>query len=102
MKSSILVAALIAGLSTQAYATVDAAALYKGTCAACHDAAVAGAPKFGDKAAWAPRIAKGMPALMETATKGSKTNPTMMPRGGSKLTDDELKAVVEYMVSKAK
>ncbi len=102
MKSSILVVALITGLSTQAYAVPDAATLYRTSCAACHDAGVAGAPKFGDKTAWAPRIAKGMPALLETATKGSKVNPTMMPRGGSKLTDDELKVVVEYMVAKAK
>jgi cytochrome c5 len=75
---------------------------YKASCAACHDAGVSGAPKLGDKAAWAPRIAKGMDALYKTSVEGSKTNPAMMPRGGSKLDDAALKSVVDFMVSKAK
>jgi cytochrome c5 len=74
---------------------------YKASCAACHDAGVSGAPKLGDKAAWAPRIAKGKDALYATAINGSKANPAMMPRGGSKLDDAALKSVVDFMVSKA-
>lgn len=74
---------------------------YKKACAACHDAGVSGAPKLGDKAAWAPRIAKGMPALYETALKG-KPGTAMMPKGGSQFDEATLKSTVDYMVSKAK
>ena len=71
----------------------------------CHNVAIAPAlqaPGVGDKAAWAPRIAKGMDALYHTALNGSSVNPVMMPRGGSSLGDDALKAVVDYMVSQSK
>ncbi|MBT7307808.1 MAG: hypothetical protein HN842_06295 [Gammaproteobacteria bacterium] len=60
------------------------------------------APGVGDKAAWAPRIAKGMDALYHTAINGSTVNPVMMPRGGSPLKDSELKAVVDHMVAQSK
>ncbi len=102
MNRSIVVLALSAILATPALAADPAEGLYKASCAACHDAGVSGSPKLGDKAAWAPRIAKGVPALTKTAIEGSKVNPVMMARGGSKLSDAELKAVVEYMVSRAK
>jgi cytochrome c5 len=73
--------------------------IYKATCMACHGAGVLGAPKFGDKAAWTPRAAKGKPALYTNAINGFKMMP---PRGGNPaLKDDELKAVVDYMLSKA-
>jgi cytochrome c5 len=74
-------------------------ALYKQTCFACHGTGAAGAPKFGDKAAWAPRIAKGMPTLMDHATKGFNAMP---PKGGSSAPDAEVRAAVEYMVNAAK
>jgi cytochrome c5 len=73
--------------------------IYTATCVACHGAGVLGAPKFGDKAAWQPRIAKGMDALYSSSLNGIKMMP---PRGGNAaLKDDELKAAVDYMVSKA-
>ncbi len=75
------------------------AALYKSVCFACHAAGVAGAPKFGDKAAWAPHIAKGMPTLMMSVKNGIGAMP---PRGGSSASDADLMAAVEYMVSAAK
>lgn len=74
--------------------------VYNTICTACHAAGVAGAPKTGDKAAWAPRIAAGMDALLNSATNGKNAMP---PRGGgADLTDDELKAAVEYLVGKSK
>jgi cytochrome c5 len=74
-------------------------ALYKQTCQVCHAAGVANAPKFGDKAAWAPRIAQGMPALYNTALKGKGAMP---PKGGSAAPDADVKAAVDYMVGAAK
>lgn len=75
-------------------------AVYDTICKACHEAGVAGAPKTGDKAAWAPRIATGAAALLKSATSGKNAMP---PRGGAAdLTDDELKAAVEFLVGKAK
>jgi cytochrome c5 len=73
--------------------------IYTATCLACHGAGVLGAPKFGDKAMWEPRIAKGMDALYANSIKGINTMPA---RGGNAaLKDDEMKAAVDYMVSKA-
>ncbi len=74
-------------------------ALYAQVCSACHASGVAGAPKFGDKAAWAPRIAQGIDALVAVAIHGKGVMP---PRGGSQASDAEIKAVVTYMVNAAK
>ncbi|HWI77821.1 MAG TPA: c-type cytochrome [Ramlibacter sp.] len=74
-------------------------ALFKQTCSTCHATGIAGAPKFGDKAAWAPRIAQGIPALVQNAIKGKNAMP---PRGGSSASDAEMRAAVEYMVNAAK
>jgi cytochrome c5 len=73
--------------------------VYDASCAACHTAGVAGAPKFGDKAAWAPRIKEGMPHLYETALKGKGAMP---PKGGTSAPDADVKAAVDYMVNAAK
>lgn len=72
---------------------------YKETCFACHATGAAGAPKFGDKAAWAPRIATGMDALVKAAIHGLGAMP---PKGGSNASDEEIKATVAYMVNAAK
>ena len=82
-----------------AAAGANGEALYKQACMACHAAGVAGAPKFGDKGAWAPRIAQGVPALVNSALKGKGAMP---PKGGSSAPDTEVKAAVEYMVNAAK
>ncbi|MEP7302559.1 MAG: c-type cytochrome [Caldimonas sp.] len=74
-------------------------ALYAQICMACHAAGVAGAPKLGDKAAWAPRIAQGIDALTASALKGKGAMP---PKGGSTASEAELKAVVSYMVGTAR
>jgi cytochrome c5 len=73
--------------------------LYDSNCMACHAAGVAGSPKFGDKAAWAPRIATGMDALYVSAIKGKNAMPA---KGGSGASDDDVKAAVQYMVVAAK
>ncbi|HJV85074.1 MAG TPA: c-type cytochrome [Noviherbaspirillum sp.] len=73
--------------------------VYNTTCVSCHGAGVLGAPKFGDKAAWQPRIAQGKDTLYNHALNGFKMMP---PRGGNAaLKDDEVKAAIDYMVSKA-
>jgi cytochrome c5 len=74
-------------------------ALFTQICTACHTAGVAGAPKLGDKAAWAPRIAQGIDALTASAIKGKGAMP---PKGGSNASEAEIKAVVTYMVNAAK
>ena len=74
-------------------------ALYKQACVACHAAGVAGAPKFGDKAAWAPRVAGGVDALTASVIKGKGAMP---PKGGSAASDAEIKAAVEFMLAAVK
>ncbi len=84
--------------------SADGEGMFMASCNSCHNIAMAaalGAPGVGDKAAWKDRIAKGMDTLYATAINGSATNPVMAPRGGSALSDDELKAVVDYMVAKS-
>lgn len=74
--------------------------VYKSACFACHDTGAAGAPKFGDKAAWAPRISQGIDTLVSHAINGIRAMP---PRGTcGNCSDDELKKTVEYMVSGSK
>lgn len=74
-------------------------ALYKQACFACHATGAANAPKFGDKAAWAPRIKQGLPALTQSALKGKGAMP---PKGGSSAPDAQVQAAVEYMVNASK
>ncbi len=78
----------------------DGKAVYQKTCATCHATGVAQAPKFGDKTAWAPRIATGEAALVASATKGKGVMP---PKGGAaNLSDAEIQAAVAYMIGAAK
>jgi cytochrome c5 len=79
-------------------------AIYGKTCALCHVANVAGAPKPGDKADWAPRIAQGMDVLYKHAIEGFTGAKGQMPaRGGAAtLTDDEIKATVDFMVDQSR
>jgi cytochrome c5 len=93
-------AAVPAAATAAAPAKPDGARVYAAGCNACHAAGVAGAPKFGDKAAWAPRIKTGVDALVAAVTKGKGAMP---PKGGqSAASDAELRAAVEYMVAAAK
>jgi cytochrome c5 len=99
----------IAPVATVAFAAAPAAAaanagnrsgeeLYKAVCSACHATGVAGSPKFGNHADWAPRIAKGLDALMQSATNG--TAKGMPPKGGSDASEVELKRAVVYMADR--
>jgi len=78
----------------------DGKKVYETTCSACHASGVAGAPKLGDKAGWAPHLMHGMDALLQSALKGKGAMP---PKGGNpSLSDDEVRAAVEFMVSQSK
>lgn len=74
------------------------------TCSMCHAAGVAGAPKPGDKADWGPRIAQGNEVLYKHALEGFTGAKGMMPArgGGASLSDDEVKAAVDYMVAQSR
>ncbi|GLS16182.1 c-type cytochrome [Hydrogenophaga electricum] len=74
-------------------------ALYKQACQVCHAAGVAGAPKLGDKAAWAPRVGAGLDGLTASALKGKGAMP---PKGGTSASDADIKAAVEYMLAAVK
>ncbi|MES2841920.1 MAG: c-type cytochrome [Pseudomonadota bacterium] len=85
-----------------ATATVAAGAgeaLYKQACSVCHVAGVAGAPKFADKAAWAPRVGLGLEGLTASVIKGKGAMP---PKGGSAASDADIKAAVQYMLAAVK
>lgn len=73
---------------------------YDTACMACHAAGIAGAPKLGDKAAWAPRIKTGTDAMYASVLKGKGAMP---PKGGNTaLSDADVKAAVDYMLAAAK
>lgn len=73
--------------------------IWDGTCSACHASGLLGAPKIGDKAAWAPRLAEGLKTLESHALNGYKQMPA---RGGNTaLTDAQVIKALEYMLSKS-
>ena len=74
----------------------DGKTVYTMVCSACHATGAAGAPKAGDKAAWAPRIKQSYEALLTSALKG-KGN--MSPQGGGDHTDFEIGRAVVYMAN---
>jgi cytochrome c5 len=77
----------------------DGATIYASLCFTCHDIGLAGAPKKGNKADWAPRIAAGKDALYATALNGKGAMPA---KGGNpSLSDDEIKGAVDYLVGLA-
>jgi cytochrome c5 len=95
-----------AGPATVGAATpqpTDGKSVYESACVACHGAGLAGAPKFGDKAAWAPRVAQGEATLDKHAIEGFRGSAGIMPPKGGRadLSDDAVKAAVEYMVSQS-
>ncbi|MDP2399819.1 MAG: c-type cytochrome [Burkholderiales bacterium] len=74
--------------------------VYESSCTVCHAAGVAGAPKTGDKAAWASRLKTGNSALVAAVVKGKGAMP---PKGGNmSLSDDDIQAAVDYMLSLVK
>jgi cytochrome c5 len=87
-----------------AAAAADGKKVFDATCAVCHATGVAGAPKFGDKAAWAPRIAQGVSVLYTHALGGFQGKAGVMPPkgGNTSLSDADVKAAVDYMAAAAK
>ena len=90
-------------VTATAMAVIDGKKIYNGMCVACHGAGVAGAPRVGDKGAWAERIDKGASTLYANAINGVQGSSGVMPaKGGNPaLSDDEIKAVVDYMVAQS-
>jgi cytochrome c5 len=85
--------------TTAASAGEAGESVYKKACIVCHAAGVAGAPKFGDKGAWEPRLAQGIEALYGSALKGKGAMPA---KGGNmSLSDDDVKSAVRYMLGEA-
>jgi cytochrome c5 len=93
--------ATASGAATAAASTgPDGKAIYTQACFACHGTGAAGAPKFGDAAAWQPRIAQGKDTLYTHALGGFKGMP---PKGGNmSLADADVKAAVDYMTANSK
>ncbi len=73
---------------------------YNQTCAACHNLGVAGAPSIGDREAWSTRVTKDRKVLYRNAIKGFSGNDGVMPpKGGfTSLSDDQVRAIVDYMI----
>ena len=86
-----------------AAASIDGASVYQSACMACHAAGIAGAPRVGDVAGWADRIAQGPDTLYSHAIQGFQGKAGMMPpKGGNMaLSDDEVKAAVDHMVAQS-
>jgi cytochrome c5 len=96
--ASFVISSVLLGLSGAAVAA-DGQQIYQTACQACHATGVAGAPKLGDKEAWAPRIAQGMDTMLANATNGKNAMP---PKGTcASCTEADLKAAIEYMVSQS-
>ena len=94
-----------AGTAAVAATPKNGKELFEQVCSACHGQGIAGAPKAGDKAAWAPRIAEGNATLYQHALNGYQGGPgggVMPPKGGrTDLPDALIKQGVDYMVSLA-
>jgi cytochrome c5 len=92
-----------AGETAAASGAADGETVYNSGCGVCHGAGVAGAPKLGDKDAWSARIAQGDDVLHDHAINGFMGVGMMPAKGGNaSLSDDEVKAAVDYMVSSSK
>jgi cytochrome c5 len=94
------IAALALGGSAMASAATHGEKVYSKTCTACHTDGLSGAPRLGNVAEWASRIPAGKEALVESVRKGKGLMP---PRGGNvQFDDNDLRAAVEYILSKAR
>jgi cytochrome c5 len=96
MKKIALLATIVAATSFNANA-FDIEAKYSQTCSICHSVGIAGAPKAFDKAAWEPRLALGMDALVASVKNGKNAMP---PKGlCNDCTDDQYKALITHMAT---
>ena len=91
-----------AGDAAAVVATAEGEAAYNGACLACHAYGAAGAPIVGNAEAWAPRIAKGMDALYASGINGVAGTGMIAKGGRPDLSDDVVKAAVDYMVANSR
>lgn len=92
--------AVLAAAGAAAPGASNGKQIYDTTCMVCHATGVAGAPKFGNKAEWAPRIKTGIDTLHAVALKGKGAMP---PKGGNNaLSDAEVVAAADYMIAAGK
>lgn len=99
--SALVIKPVVATATTTVAVTFkDGTEVFEQTCKACHGAGLAGAPKVGDKAAWAPRVAKGKNTLYEHAIKGFTGTAGMMPAKGGRtdVSDELVKQAVDHML----
>ena len=102
MKTYLMSVIVVAGslsVATQAYAA-SGKDVYESSCVACHATGAAGAPKLGDKSAWAPRLSAGADALHASAIKGKGAMPAK--GGNAVLSDADVIAAVDFMTGKVK
>lgn len=97
-------AAATAAAPAVSTAVLSGADVYKSTCSACHAAGVGGAPKYGDKAAWAPRLAQGTAVLHQHALAGLQGKAGFMPPKGGRadLADQSVLNAVDYIAAAAR
>ena len=99
----LVLASVMMGSAVWTSVSADGEAVYNSGCLACHMPGVAGAPKLGDKDAWAARIAQGKEVMYGNAINGFQGQPGVMPAKGGfvHLSDDDVKAAVDYMVTQS-
>jgi cytochrome c5 len=99
MKSTVVLEVLLATLVMADRADADGKSVFDQVCSKCHRTGVLDAPVAGNKAAWEPRVKAGRDRLYESAINGKNSMP---PKGGKdRLSDDDAKAAVDYMVGLA-
>ena len=98
----IITGVMLAAMTAPLYAA-DGKEVFIKTCRKCHGTNLMGAPRAGDAKAWKPRLAKGRDALYKSAINGFRDKSIMPARGDNKkLSDDEVKAAVDYMLGLVK
>jgi cytochrome c5 len=100
MKAFAVAAALAASALAHPVAAADGKTVYGQTCAACHASGLAGAPKVGDKAAWAPRTGAGKGGLLASVVKGKGAMPPKA--GNASLTEEDIGAAIDYMLEQVR
>jgi len=100
MKAIASVAALAACVLAPLALAADGKTVYGQTCAACHASGLAGAPKVGDKAAWASRTVGGKGGLVASVVKGKGAMPPKA--GNASLTEEDIAAAIDYMLGQLK
>ena len=99
MKTTIVVGVLLAALSLADRAHADGKSVFDQVCSKCHRTGILDAPIAGNKAMWEPRVKAGRDRLYESVINGKNAMP---PKGGKdRLSDEDAKAAVDYMVGLA-